>query len=89
MTRITIKFTVKELELLSRLASDQLFRVEFIDSRLPGYSSKLAELSLGKQLVTRLRSMADRATRMPAGKNGTTAFRRSSPTLAQGTHDAP
>jgi len=70
LTRINVKFTAKELELLSRLASDQLFRVEFIDSRLPGYKSNLAELSLGKRLVTRLRSMADRATRMQTGKNG-------------------
>jgi len=77
LTRITVKFTAKELELLSRLASDQLFRVEFIDSRLPGYASSLADLSLGKQLVTRLRTMADRATQMQNGKNGATALRKS------------
>jgi len=77
LTRINVKFTAKELELLSRLASDQLFRVEFIDSRLPGYNSNLAELSLGKRLVTRLRSMADRAKRMPTGKNGAAVLRRS------------
>ena len=77
MTRITVKFTAKELQLLGRLASDQLFRVEFIDSRLPGYNSNLADLILGKQLVTRLRSMANRATRMPNGKNGATALRKS------------
>jgi hypothetical protein len=76
LTRINVKFTAKEIELLSRLASDQLFRVEFIDSRLPGYNSNLADLSLGKQLVTRLRTMADRATRMPNGKNGATVLRR-------------
>src|SRR5262245_22431667 len=35
LTRITVKFTAKELELLSSLAADQLFRREFIDSRLP------------------------------------------------------
>lgn len=68
MTRINVKFTAKELELLSRLASDQLFRLEFIDSRLLAHNSDLADLSLGKQLVTRLRSMADRATRMSNGK---------------------
>lgn len=77
MTRINIKLTTKELELLSRLAADQLFRVEFIDSRLPGYNSSLADLSLGKQLVTRLRSLADRATRTASGKNGSTALRKS------------
>ena len=77
MTRITVKFTVKELALLSSLASDQLFRIEFIDSRLPGYKSNLGELSLGKQLVTRLRSIADRATRMAPEKNGATVLKRS------------
>ena len=77
MTRITVKFTAKELELLSSLASDQLFRIEFIDSRLPGFKSNLAELSLGKQLVTRLRSMSDRAARMAPAKNGVTILKRS------------
>jgi hypothetical protein len=57
MTRITVKFTVKELELLSSLASDQLFRREFIDPRLPGYKSNPADLSLGKKLIERLRLM--------------------------------
>ena len=66
MTRITVKLTAKELELLSSLASDQLFRREFIDSRLPGYQSNPAELSLGKKLVERLRlTAADRVKRMP------------------------
>lgn len=65
MTRITVKFTPKELELLSSLASDQLFRREFIDPRLPGYKSNPAELSLGKKLVERLRLVTDRANRVP------------------------
>jgi hypothetical protein len=61
MTHITVKLTSKELELLSSLASDQLFRREFIDSRLPGYQFNLADLSLGKKLIERLRGMTDRA----------------------------
>ena len=66
MIRVSLKFTIKELELLSSLAADQLFRREFIDSRLPGYNSNPADLTLGKQLVERLRSTTGRATRMPA-----------------------
>lgn len=62
MTRITVTFTAKELSLLSTLASDQLFRREFIDRRLPGYKPDPTELSLGKQLVERLRLASDRAT---------------------------
>ena len=63
MTQIIVKFTVKELELLGSLASDQMFRREFIDARLPGFKSNAAELSLGKQLVERLRTNMDRALR--------------------------
>ena len=62
MTRITLKFTIKELSLLSSLASDQLFRREFIDSQLPGYTPDPAELSLGKQLVERLRLLKEQGT---------------------------
>jgi len=60
MTHITVKLTPKELELLSSLAADQLFRREFIDSRLPGYQFSLSELSLGKKLVERFRIMQDK-----------------------------
>ena len=68
--RITVKFTASELELLSSLASDQLFRREFIDPRLPGNKFNPAELNLGKQLVARLRSITDRAAKTSQGKTG-------------------
>lgn len=61
MTRITVKLTVKEFELLSSLASDQLFRREFIDTRLADYKSNPAEVILGKKLILRLRGLTDRA----------------------------
>jgi hypothetical protein len=54
LTLITLRFTVEELEVLLRLATDQLFRKEFIDSRLPGCRPDIAELKLGKQLVQRI-----------------------------------
>ena len=57
MTFITVKVTIKELELLTSLASDQLFRQEFIDPRLPGYKSNFEEISLGKGLVARLQAL--------------------------------
>jgi len=65
MERITLKFTLKELELLSSLASDQLFRREFIEPRLPGYKSDPAEVTTGKLLVERLRGVTQRAKRAP------------------------
>jgi hypothetical protein len=70
MTLINLKLTTKELELLTTLASDQLFRREFIDPKMPGYKSNSAEMSLGKSLVARLRSLADPGCgkRMPSAK---------------------
>ena len=70
MTLITVKLTLKELDLLTSLASDQLFRREFIDPKMPGYRSNPAEVSLGKKMVERLRSTADRAKKIPVRGNG-------------------
>jgi hypothetical protein len=68
MTLITVKLTSRELELLTTLASDQLFRREFIDTRLPGFKSNPGDISLGKKLVERMRLMTDRAKRAPMPK---------------------
>ncbi len=74
MTVITVKLTPEELDLLTALASDQLFRREFIDPRMPGNKSNPAEVRLGKELVERLRQMSDQAKGGSVAKrNGTTA----------------
>jgi hypothetical protein len=62
MRSITLKLTSDELRLLATLASDQLFRKEFIDPRMPGNRSNAAEISLGKALVGRLRLMVQPAS---------------------------
>lgn len=59
MTPMTIKFTAKELELLTSLAADQLFRREFIDNRLPGWKTNPDDIGLGKELVERMRTVLD------------------------------
>lgn len=59
MTLITVKLTARELQLLTSLASDQLFRREFIDPKMPGYRSNPGDVSVGKKLVERLRLKAD------------------------------
>jgi hypothetical protein len=69
MTRITVRLTAKELELLTALAADQLFRREFIDPRLPGNTSNPSEVTIGKKLVERLRLMAD-PTKVIARRSG-------------------
>jgi hypothetical protein len=57
MTLLTLKLTIEELELLTTLASDQLFRREFIDPRMPGHRANPQEMALGKALVGRMRLM--------------------------------
>jgi hypothetical protein len=57
MKQITIKLTIKELEVLTSLASDQVFRREFIDPKMPGYRTNAEELGLSKNLVGRLRAL--------------------------------
>ena len=59
MKLITLKLTTEELEVLTTLAADQLFRREFIDPKMPGYKSNAEEMSLGKTLIGRLRFMLD------------------------------
>ena len=54
---LTVKLTVEELELLASLASDQLFRREFIDPKMPGYRGNPAQVRMGKALLARLRAM--------------------------------
>jgi hypothetical protein len=58
VTQISVKFTAEELKLLASLASDQLFRREFIEPKLPGFRANPQDLSLGKQLVERLKESA-------------------------------
>ena len=58
MILITLKFTATELQILTGLAADQLFRKEFIDSRLPGCKIDALELNVAKQLVQRMRLSA-------------------------------
>jgi hypothetical protein len=59
MKRINFTVTVEELRLLASLASDQLFRRQFIDPRMPGYKGSPEEVHLGKALVGRMRLVID------------------------------
>ena len=70
MTLITLKLTLEELELMTTLASDQLFRREFIDPKMPGYRSNSEEMKLGKALASRLKLLVDpeSAKRIPLSR---------------------
>ena len=61
---ISVAFTASELELLVTLASDQLFRREFIDPKMPGHRADHDGITAGKALVSRLRAIA--ASNRPA-----------------------
>lgn len=70
MRTVNVKLTTSELELLTSLAADQLFRREFIDPRIPGHVSNTGDISAAKGLITRFRLLLDpsAAKRMPQAR---------------------
>ncbi len=62
MKRINFTVTVEELRLLASLASDQLFRRQFIDPKMPGYKGSREDVNLGNALVGRMRRVLDEGT---------------------------
>ena len=68
MKSVTLKLTMKELELLTTLVADQLFRKEFIDPKMPGYKSNADDMILSKALLRRLQFILDPAS--PKETNG-------------------
>ncbi len=83
--KIKVELTIEELLLLTTLASDQLFRREFIDPKMPGYKGDPAELALGKDLVIRLRALAREASGSPASP----VSRRAPSRLSRGANGLP
>jgi hypothetical protein len=75
MKKLSLEFTTEELGILTTMASDQLFRKQFIDSKMPGFKPNREELDLCKNLVGRLRSVVDeqrsKATTAPTKKTAT------------------
>src|SRR6516162_7735933 len=53
MRRINFVVTLEELRLLASLASDQLFRRQFIDPKMPGYKGSPEELGQSGRAVPR------------------------------------
>ena len=76
MKKIKLELTLEELLLVSTLLSDQLFRREFIDPKMPGYKGDPEELAMGKDLALRLKAMAREASDPDAAadaRRGTTS----------------
>ena len=59
MKKVTLDFTPEELGVLTSMASDQLFRRQFIDPKMPGFMPNHEELDLCKSVVGRLRVAVD------------------------------
>ena len=62
MKNVELELTVEELLLVTTLISDQLFRKEFIDPKMPGYKGDPTELAMGNELVLRLKSIIRQAS---------------------------
>jgi hypothetical protein len=65
-----LNLNLEELRLLATLASDQLFRRQFIDPRMPGHRPNPAEMNLAKELVARLRLMLEKDVSPAVRKTG-------------------
>jgi hypothetical protein len=85
MNNIKIEITLQELLLLTTLLSDQLFRREFIDPKMPGYKGDPTELAMGKDLVLRLKTIAREAS----GPSAIPATRRSPSHLSSTRNGIP
>jgi hypothetical protein len=59
MKKVTLEFTPEELGVLTAMASDQLFRKQFIDPKMPGFIQNHDELDLCKSVVGRLRTAVE------------------------------
>lgn len=59
MKHVTLRLSITDLRTLASLAADQLFRLEYIDVRMPGHQSDPGQIERGKALVERLRSLAE------------------------------
>ena len=59
MKKLTVELTSEELGVLTTMASDQLFRKQFIDPKMPGYRTDAEELDLCKQVVAKLKLLID------------------------------
>ena len=51
MKKISISLTLEELQALTTLADNQLFRVKYIDPKMPGYSIQPKELEVASSAV--------------------------------------
>ena len=59
--KLSLQLTVDELEVLLPLASDQLFRNEFIDIRFPGFDKHIEQIRSAKAVIGRIKERLQQA----------------------------
>jgi hypothetical protein len=55
MKKIAVGFSLEELETILAMADNQLFRIKYIDSKMPGHISRPEELKAAQSVVQLLR----------------------------------
>jgi hypothetical protein len=70
MKKISVELSLEELQAIVTLADNQLFRVKYIDPKMPGYISHPEELAVSKSALQVLQDALNTAkgikTRTPA-----------------------
>ena len=56
MKKISVHLTLEELGIIVKLADNQLFRMRFIDTKLPGHYNNVEELKAAQAAVAILRN---------------------------------
>ena len=62
-----MELTIEELEVLLPLASDQLFRNQFIDKRFPGFEKNIQDIQSAKAVIARIKERLHLAQQKSAG----------------------
>jgi len=61
MQEVSVKLTADEIQALLELVDNQLFRMKFIDSKIPGHKNNPEKLRLASSAVSRLKESLQKA----------------------------
>lgn len=67
MQQLSVKMTAEEIQALLELVENQLFRVKFIDPKMPGYKANPVKEALANSAVARLRATYNKARGISVG----------------------
>jgi hypothetical protein len=51
MGKISVEFSLEQLQAIVALADNQLFRLKYIDPKMPGYVNRPEQLEISKEAV--------------------------------------